>query len=260
MSLPINAFDRILALGNSKTDGTTTTSPPTTFKWCTRLFERIRAEKFTDGDGFDIGAPSLIQSGVASDTVTAVNAAIATRVTPWSPDAIIVELGTNDVTSGIVLATFQTQVNNLLTTLQNPLTYQNGRAPRWILWVGPNMIGEKFPDGANPFDTSPPAVDVNHTINDKTPILAARCAAFSVPFWNPRATVVAWETTYNLGNSGSGLLTTSADGGTGKHEVALGAEAMAGWMLDSSFQGIPASGLPASPLFSFFRADGSQIP
>jgi lysophospholipase L1-like esterase len=240
--LDVKPFDRGLWLGNSKTQGDNYGSAgPNVPKWHYVLAKAFRAAYANNG--VDVGCPVMVTSGVAGDTVGDIITGIAGRCYQWCPDWVVVEVTTNDCSNPTPNATYTTNLSTLLTDIQTPANYPTGKAPRWILFVGPNMIGENWPNGANPFDTTATGIDA------KAAIYGPICAGLGVVSWNPRAAVLQWEAANNPGHAGSGLLATALDGGTGKHETTLGSQAMAGWMLNNVFQGVPA-GLPQFPLFT----------
>lgn len=245
IKLDIKSYDRGLWLGDSKTQGDTygSVSPAPTIapviKWHYYLAQQIN-DHFISANK---PVPVHITSGVAGDTVGAIVAGLSNRCYQWCPDWVVIEVTTNDITNAIPNATYLTNLNGLLNGIQNPANYHTGRAPRWILFIGPNMIGENWPNGSNLFDTVPTGIDA------KAAIYGPTCAALGVVSWNPRAAVLAWETNNNPTHAPSGLLSTALDGPTGKHELQLGAQAMASWIMENKFQGIPA-GLPQFPMFT----------
>jgi lysophospholipase L1-like esterase len=241
--LDIRQSDRFLWLGDSKTQGDNYGIPSDGIqvpKWHVFLAQQITAVFMAKG----LPPPVHITSGVAGDTVGAIVSGIDDRCYQWNPDVVVLEVTTNDVTDAIANATYQANLISLITGIQDPGNYPTGRAPRWILMIGPNFIGEKWPNGANAFDTVPTGIDA------KAAIYTAQAAALGFVAWNPRTAALAWETANNPSEFPSGLMTSALDGTTGKHEITLGCNAMASWLLNNTFAGIPA-GLPQFPLFAF---------
>lgn len=175
---------------------------------------------------YDRGAPRFIHQGKAGDTAALMLADLSTRVYPYSPTGIIYECGVNDVTNGTALATFNANVTAIFNN-----SFANCPRLRWILWVGPICAGEKLPFGSNANDTTPPAVDANHTLLQVDTALRTLSASLGftlVQFRNDAAGNGLWRD-YQLANnvnnrsdgSGDYALAWTLDG---RHLLARGAQ------------------------------------
>lgn len=153
-------------------------------------------------------SPSFITSASPGAKVGDYAAIINTTLVPFIAIRVtvgIVQLGINDSTALVPAATFAAQV----ATVRD--TYLAVPSVRMLIWIGPWAAGEKYPDGANPFDTVPDG------IRDKDTQLASLMAS------TPRCYYISWRTlriatenaTTNPGNVSSGVYT-----GDGTHPTA----------------------------------------
>jgi GDSL-like lipase/acylhydrolase family protein len=167
----VRAFDTIVATGDSIEAGSTGVS------WSAPLAQTIRADYTTAVSGatlapfgyllsgitsIDRGAPIFVHTGVAGDTAALILARLSTAVYRYNPTGVIVEIGVNDVTNGTPQATFEANVTAVIAGIR-----ANCPNLRWIIWVGPICAAEVLPFGAGAFDTTPPAVDADHTLLQK---------------------------------------------------------------------------------------------
>lgn len=137
---------------------------------------------------------SWINSGVSGNTSGDIDAAVASRITAYQAQALIIEVGRNDVVAGVTDLEFTQRFNGIV---------DKARAAQpnlKIACVNIFLNGEDIP---NSYDTD---------INAKNAIMAATMARVGGTYMDVRSKVVAWEIANNVTHATSGLLTAPADG------------------------------------------------
>jgi hypothetical protein len=173
--------------------------------------------------------PMFGRFATAGYTTSDVLANYMAPVYAWRPTGIIMLCEDNGVTNGVTVAL---ETSNITTSIAN-WRANCGSQLRWIMLVQSPCIGEQRPFGTNAFDTTPPAADADHTLLAKDAILRTLSASLSTGYCEFRDASGngAWkdyETTYNPGNAGTGVLTidgrhlTSAPGGSDPPSAGIG--------------------------------------
>lgn len=174
--------------------------------------------------------PTFVNFGTAGFTTTNVLASYMTPVYAVRPTGIILLCQDNDVTNGVAVATYSSNITSCVANWRANC----GAQLRWIMLVQSPSIGEERPFGTNPWDTSPPAADAAHTLVDKDAVLRTLAASLSTgltEFRTDAAGAGAWtdyETLYNPGNAATGVITidgrhlTSEPGGSDPPSAGIG--------------------------------------
>jgi hypothetical protein len=231
----LRALDRIACVGDSLTKP----APGNGVSWYQYLDALLRPSfSGASAPGGSIGAPSyltwyrgptFINFGTAGYTTTDVLANYMTPVYAAKPTGIILLCQLNDVTNGVAVATYE---SNITTAIGN-WRANCGAQLRWVLLAQAPCAGELRPFGSNAFDTTPPAASVNHTLVAKDAVLRSLASTLSTGYveFRDASGAGAWndyETLYNSGNLGQGIITTdgrhltSAPGGSDPPAAGIG--------------------------------------
>lgn len=122
--LPLNSFPKCYAFGHSFTKGLYASAESTT--WRERLWTLMQT-------GFPGSATTKQFSGTSGGKVGEAYARAQTDVLPNSPDLIVVQFHTNDVTGGSGSPTSDDTFRRQTADLMDLLT-DSGRSPRLVVW------------------------------------------------------------------------------------------------------------------------------
>lgn len=206
---PKNA--RVVLLGDSITEGNSTAGGAVPYHG--PLAAMINARYMALGNGTDTGSPIYYPSGTNGDAIATMTAAVATRVCQYRANVVIIEAGTNDATNARTGAQVLADASALIVAVK-----ACSPAPTAIYWVGPNIVGDRWPSGANAaFDASLDTVVTN--------IKTACANDGTVQYFDIRAAYFAVAPTLNAGNTSgaSGICVDVAADGSIKHPTPLGA-------------------------------------
>jgi lysophospholipase L1-like esterase len=147
--------------------------------------------------------PSFIIDAVPGRKCGDISGSMASTLAPFNAvrtNVFIVQLGTNDASATVAAATFNPQVTAIRDAVRAAPFF------KMLIWIGPGFVGEKFPDGANAFDT------VTDGIRDKdTALLSLTQTAFPADTYyvSWRTCRINAETTKNNPqNAASGIYTS----------------------------------------------------
>lgn len=159
---------------------------------------------------------NAINSGVNGNTSANIAAAIASRITNYHPDVVVLFVGLNDCATSVALATYTTNMTSIITTTKATLP-----SVRMML-VGIILDGERWASGpvrfaGNSFDTGPLSIDAYNAVQ------VSLAATYGCTYVETRAPFATLESQLNTPEPGvsSGVLTL--DGihvnGTGQFDL-----------------------------------------
>jgi lysophospholipase L1-like esterase len=216
--VPFPKSARVVRLGDSITAGDNTVGGAVAYDG--PLIASINAHYIAAGNGTDAGSPIYYPSGTNGDAIATMTAAVATRVCKYRANVVIIEAGTNDASNARTGAQILADAAALIAAVRacNP-------APTAIYWVGPAVIGDRWPSGANTgfgFDANLDTAAAN--------IKTACTNDGAVQYIDLRAAYMAAGPTLNPTNvsGGSGLFVDTVADGSLKHPTAAGGTWMSG--------------------------------
>lgn len=160
--------------------------------WYGPFVASVNAARIAAGNGHDTGSPVYYPSGNSGDTIAVVTAAVASRVCNYRPNYVVVQLGTNDATSGRT----PTQVTNDAAALITAIRACGTVATNGIIWVGVGLVGDRWPSGANTGDGFDAAIDATNIA-----LAAAATADGNTQFIDIRPTMMTDLVTANPTNT-----------------------------------------------------------
>ncbi len=208
---------RVVMLGDSITFGTIA-------PWYSYLASAIDAGQLLATPASSPTGPRLIgrlpfaptsshiwfNSGIAGNDCTNYLAdTIATRVTAYKPDMVIVMNGVNCQQHAVTPGSTGIPTTDAVCTINHPLIISQIQAQNpaaQLCWVSALCHNENWPDGANTWDVGPDSIDAKCTID------AAACAAAGVLNVQLRSAFFAYQAINNPTHANFGILTGPADG------------------------------------------------
>lgn len=149
---------------------------------------------------------SWVNSGVSGDKAADIDAAVASRITAYAAQCLILQIGVNDVRFSTTDPNFSTSYNSIV---DKSIAAQPTLK---ILGVSIFLNGEDIPNAS---DTD---------IANKNAIVAATMARVGGTYADVRTPLVTWEGVNNPGHAATGFLTND-----GFHPNATGNSLVSGW-------------------------------
>lgn len=168
-----------------------------------RIREGRAAAGFTEGVA-GYASPIYLAKGVAGEAIATMTTHLASYA-GFRPNMLIMQGGTNDATSGRTQLQAQTDTAAFIAQAISSFPYLT-----FFLVVGPWLVEDKWPNGANANDTN---------LNNVNAGMRAACLAAGVPFVDIRTATFPDLPTLNPSNTNgaSGLCVVNGTDGTNKH-------------------------------------------
>ena len=161
-----------------------------------------------------------VNSGVPGNQTSDIVAAVASRITDYNPDVVVMLIGINDVTNAVALATIQANYDSILSQVRAwSGTVQIACVS--VLWYGEQWV-------AGPAWSNVPSFDAQ--IDALNSAIQALCTTYSATYINARSPALVYETANNAPAPGVRTGILSSDG---LHPNAAGQLQMGGWTVGS---------------------------